>query len=51
MFADDNETNGLSLIKKFSSDFGMEKTAFIKTDFTNTQLLESKAAKFKALTL
>lgn len=41
MFSDDNETKGRKILKEFGNEFGLDKTAFIKTDLSDKRLLES----------
>lgn len=41
MFADDNQTEGRKIIRELGKEFGQEKTAFIKSNFTDRNLLES----------
>lgn len=41
MFADDNQTKGRKIIRELGKEFGQEKTAFIKSNFTDKKILES----------
>lgn len=43
MFADVDDTKGRKLIKEVAYDFGSDRVAFIKTDFNDKRLLESKS--------
>lgn len=42
MFAGENDTKGRKLIKALGYDFGIDKAAYIKMNFTDKRLIESK---------
>lgn len=46
MFAGENDTKGRKLIKHIGYDFGIDKAAYIKTNFTDGRLLKSKLSIF-----